>query len=384
MSFNHNMALQIANRSQIAIPENEDIWQPAIQNTLPDNSNDLAKLIVWSKARMEALKTCISHADKADNLGNIYQALTKELRFISEATIQAELKLGDFISQIPKATSSNNISGKEKVNTQNVIGADLGSTNEEVPEKKRDQIKKLGLSPKQAETFQRMAKHREIVEQTIEKFRNDKKVITRSIILKKLNQLQTNNPTNPSTNNELPVIFQGNVMNFQPDKKYKLIITTPSGSSKIAPNIWLPKVLKNMSEDGAAYIFIDDSPEILRTYLNAKKPNEIIVVQIKSGNVAPNRIYNHKHKFCLFYSENKTKLNLSGSNRNAIQNADNLSDAVAVFIQQATNKDDIVFDPFADNDELLLVAKKLGRKAYGLKQEDLPLITGCEEVSLIA
>lgn len=176
MSFNHNMALQIANRSQIAIPENEDIWQPAIQNTLPDNSNDLAKLIVWSKARMEALKTCISHADKADNLGNIYQALTKELRFISEATIQAELKLGDFISQIPKATSSNNISGKEKVNTQNVIGADLGSTNEEVPEKKRDQIKKLGLSPKQAETFQRMAKHREIVEQTIAKFRNDKKL----------------------------------------------------------------------------------------------------------------------------------------------------------------------------------------------------------------
>ena len=87
---------------------------------------------------------------------------------------------------------------------------------------------------------------------------------------------------------------------------------------------------------------------------------------------------------CLFYSENKTKLNLSGSNRNAIQNADNLADAVAVFIQQATNKDDIVFDPLADNDELLLVAKKLGRKAYGLKQEDLPLITGCEEVSLIA
>ena len=54
-----------------------------------------------------------------------------------------------------------------------------------------------------------------------------------------------------------------------------------------------------------------------------------------------------------------------------------MSDVVEIFIQQATAKDDIVFDPFASNGDLLLTATKLGRKAYGLVQEDFNLTNAC-------
>lgn len=271
--------------------------------------------------------------------------------------------------------SYNNVSGKEKTETQNVSGDDLGESNDEKHQKKSDQIKSLGLSQRQAETFQKMAKHKTVVEQTIEEFRDKEKIITRSSVLKKIKSLQVN-----ETHNQYilgtPKIIKGNITDFQPESKYKLIITVPPTSVALSANEWMPHLLSNISDDGCAYIFVDNAPEILKSYLNAKTPDEIIIVKIKSEHIASDKIYKHKHKFCLFYHGTTSELSLSGNN-NAIQNVENMSDVAETFIQQATTKDDIVFDPFASNGDLLLTATKLGRKAYGLMQEDFNLTNAC-------
>ena len=375
MSINHGMALQTVSNQNLIAPADESSWQTVIQNNLPDTSSELTKLLLWSTAKINSLKNCLQHLDKLDNLGTTYSALQKEARYTAEVIIRIELKLGTLIAQIPKATSYNNVSGKEKTETQNVSGDDLGESNDEKHQKKSDQIKSLGLSQRQAETFQKMAKHKTVVEQTIEEFRDKEKIITRSSVLKKIKSLQVN-----ETHNQYilgtPKIIKGNITDFQPESKYKLIITVPPNSVALSANEWMPHLLSNISDDGCAYIFVDNAPEILKSYLNAKTPDEIIIVKIKSEHIASDKIYKHKHKFCLFYHGTTSELSLSGNN-NAIQNVENMSDVAETFIQQATTKDDIVFDPFASNGDLLLTATKLGRKAYGLMQEDFNLTNAC-------
>ena len=376
MSINHGMALQTVSNQNLIAPADESSWQTVIQNNLPDTSSELTKLLLWSTAKINSLKNCLQHLDKLDNLGTTYSALQKEARYTAEVIIRIELKLGTLIAQIPKATSYNNVSGKEKTETQNVSGNDLGESNDEKHQKKSDQIKSLGLSQKQAETFQKMAKHKIIVEQIIEEFRDKEKIITRSSVLKKIKSLQSSENQNQYTLNETPKIIKGNIADFQPESKYKLIITVPPTSVALSANEWMPHLLSNISDDGCAYIFVDNAPEILKSYLNAKTPDEIIIVKIKSEHIASDKIYKHKHKFCLFYHGTTSELSLSGNN-NAIQNVENMSDVAETFIQQATTKDDIVFDPFASNGDLLLTATKLGRKAYGLMQEDFNLTNAC-------
>lgn len=377
MPINHEMALQKVSSQKLTAPEDESSWQTVIESKLPDTSSDLSKLLVWSTAKIDSLKNCLQHLDRLDNLGTTYSALQKEARYTAEVIIRIELKLGTLIAQIPKATSYNNVSGKEKTETQNVSDDDLGESNDEKHQKKSDQIKSLGLSQKQAETFQKMAKNKNVVEQAIEEFRDKEKIITRSSVLKKIKSLQVNETHTQYILNEPPKIIKGNIINFQPELKYKLIITVPPTSVAMSANEWLPNLLNNMSDDGCAYIFVDNTPEILNSYLNAKNPDEIIIVKIKSENIDSDKIYKHKHKFCLFYHGATSKLSLSGNNK-AIQNVENMSDSAEIFIQQATTKDDIVFDPFASNGDLILTATKLGRKAYGLVQEYFNLTNACE------
>ena len=377
MSINHGIALQKVSSQKLTAPEDESSWQTVIQSNLPDTSSELSKLLVWSTAKIDSLKNCLQHLDRLDNLGTTHSALQKEARYTAEVIIRIELKLGTLIAQIPKATSYNNVSGKEKIETQNVIGNDLGESNDEKHQKKSDQIKSLGLSQKQAETFQKMAKYKTVVEQTIEEFRDKGKIITRSSVLKKIKSLQVSETQTQYTLNETPKIIKGNITDFQPELRYKLIITVPNTSVAMSASKWLTRLLSNMSDDGCAYIFVDNEPEILKSHLNAKAPDEIIIVKIKSENIASDKIYKHKHKFCLFYHGTTSELSLSGNNNNAIQNVENMSDSAEIFIQQATTKDDIVFDPFIGNGDLLLTATKLGRKAYGLVQDDFNLTNAC-------
>lgn len=377
MPINHEMALQKVSSQKLTAPEDESSWQTVIESKLPDTSSELSKLLIWSTAKIDSLKNCLQHLDRLDNLGTTYSALQKEARYTAEVIIRIELKLGTLIAQIPKATSYNNVSGKEKTETQNVSDDDLGESNDEKHQKKSDQIKSLSLSQKQAETFQKMAKNKNVVEQAIEEFRDKEKIITRSSVLKKIKSLQVNETHTQYILNEPPKIIKGNIINFQHELKYKLIITVPPTSVAMSANEWLPNLLNNMSDDGCAYIFVDNTPEILNSYLNAKNPDEIIIVKIKSENIDSDKIYKHKHKFCLFYHGATSKLSLSGNN-NAIQNVENMSDSAEIFIQQATTKDDIVFDPFASNGDLILTATKLGRKAYGLVQEYFNLTNACE------
>lgn len=377
MSMNHCTALQLSSNQRITIPENESCWQSSIQSQLHHTPDELTKLIVVCKSQMDALQNCVQHLETADELNDTYLKLQTEYRYISEAVIQAEIKLGKFIAQMPKATSQNNISGKSK--TQNVPDDDLGANNNSIPSKK-EQIKRLGISPKQAETFQKMFKYQKVAEQAIEESRESKKSINRSYILKKIRQFQSEEHQQQYSNKESPHIIKGSIVNCNIEPNFQMIITAPpSLGSKffLPPKEWLPKIL-NCNANGI-YIFVEDSPTELKAYLDIKLPDEILVIKIKDSGNSSDKMYQHNHKFCLFYKGNRNlKLNF-GNNRNAIQTVTNLTQAAEIFIKQAANENDTIFDPFPGEGDFILAATQIGRNAYGLEQDEDNIRIACEK-----
>ena len=56
-----------------------------------------------------------------------------------------------------------------------------------------------------------------------------------------------------------------------------------------------------MSDDGCAYIFVDNAPEILKTYLNAQTPDEIIKT-LKICRMSQKYLYNKLQLKMTLYS----------------------------------------------------------------------------------
>jgi ParB-like chromosome segregation protein Spo0J len=82
-----------------------------------------------------------------------------------------------------------------------------------------------------------------------------------------------------------PVIHVGDSFDYEPSEPYKLLLTDPPYSTDVA-NIdgfaksWLPKALKNVRDDGFAYVFIGAYPEELKAYLNVETPAHIKLEQV--------------------------------------------------------------------------------------------------------
>lgn len=191
-----------------------------------------------------------------------------------------------------------------------------------------------------------------------------------------------------------PVIHVGDSFDYEPSEPYKLLLTDPPYSTDVA-NIdgfaksWLPKALKNVRDDGFAYVFIGAYPEELKAYLNVETPAHIKLEQVliwtyknTLGNNPKDR-YKLNYQACLFYRGiNAPALDCPITNEQWAVQEINAPDGrigdryhawqkpmeiAERFIRHSTKSGDTVFDPFACTGTFLLASAKLGRKAYGIE-----------------
>ena len=191
-----------------------------------------------------------------------------------------------------------------------------------------------------------------------------------------------------------PVIHVGDSFDYEPSEPYKLLLTDPPYSTDVA-NIdgfaksWLPKALKNVRDDGFAYVFIGAYPEELKAYLNVETPAHIKLEQVliwtyknTLGNNPKDR-YKLNYQACLFYRGiNAPALDCPITNEQWAVQEINAPDGrigdryhawqkpmeiAERFIRHSTKAGDTVFDPFACTGTFLLASAKLGRKAYGIE-----------------
>lgn len=142
------------------------------QSNLPDTIEDLAKFVLVGREKLVAVRANIRAIDKLQLAEDVREQKKEEAQMLAEALLDAEVRIGDLLKQIPKATKGNQYTGK--------MVADNSVDNQKT---KRQVVEELGFNQKQAERFETLSSNKEIVEQVKAEARENEDIPTRSRVL---------------------------------------------------------------------------------------------------------------------------------------------------------------------------------------------------------
>ena len=144
---------------------------------LPDTKEDLAKFVIVGQEKLKAVKAAILAIEKVNLAEEVHQQKLAEAQELGEVVIDAEIRLGQLLREVPKSTPNNNPFHEN-------VGALV------FVKPKQEVYSDLGLSIRQAEVFQQMARAAEsdknIVEKAKQEAKEDGRVVTRSDVTKRI------------------------------------------------------------------------------------------------------------------------------------------------------------------------------------------------------
>ena len=329
------------------------------QNNLPASFEDLTKFVLIGREKLNAVRAEIRAIKKVGLAEAVRRQKLNEAQAISEAVLDAEVRIGELMQAVSKATGGDHgnqyTSGKintavnfaktkSKSKPEMIKSADDGvghaeteeiqtvdnsqtsqaeadvEDNSDKPKTKSEIIKEAGFTSMQISRFQQLAAHPEIVEQAKAEAKANDDIVSRSLVLnmikakKKADEIeQAKSHIAAQEHNDFePVLYIGNGIGHNPEEPYDLLLTDPPYSTDI-DNIdefaasWLPSALLNVKSTGSAYVFIGAYPEELKAYLNVQIPGNVIMKQVliwtyknTLGNNPKDR-YKQNYQACLFY-----------------------------------------------------------------------------------
>jgi len=137
---------------------------------LPDTIENISKFILVGREKLTSVRAEIRAINNLELAEEVRNQKKEEASMLSEALLDAEVKLGDLLKVIPKATPNNNPFH------ENDSGVDLVKPKKEV-------IQNLGFSQKQAERFEALANNKDLVEQVKQEARENDDIPTRTRVL---------------------------------------------------------------------------------------------------------------------------------------------------------------------------------------------------------
>lgn len=143
------------------------------ENNLPTKIEDLTKFVLIGREKLVAVRAEIRAIDKVGLAEEVRKQKLEEAQDISEAVLDAEVKIGELIAKIPK---------KQGART------DIQLLDSGVQKSKAEIIENAGFSVKQAQRFQTLAKNPELVEQAKAEARENDDIVSRSLVLEKVKQ----------------------------------------------------------------------------------------------------------------------------------------------------------------------------------------------------
>lgn len=138
---------------------------------LPDNIEDLSKFILIGTEKLVAVRAEIRAINKLNLAQEVVKQKMDEARMVSEALLDAQVKVGEFSKQLPKAQGIRN---------------DLTSIPQGIEVNKKpkyETIKELGFTQKQIQQFETLANNKDLVEQVKAEARANDDIPTRSRVL---------------------------------------------------------------------------------------------------------------------------------------------------------------------------------------------------------
>ena len=146
-----------------------------IQNqNLPDKIEDLAKFVLVGREKLVSVRAEIRAINKLELAEEVREQKREEAQMLAEALIDAEVRIGDLLKQIPKASGGDRKS--EQIKNRTVAKFENTETKQEV-------ITRLGFNKDQAQRFETMASNKDIVEQVKAEARENEDIPTRTRVL---------------------------------------------------------------------------------------------------------------------------------------------------------------------------------------------------------
>lgn len=197
-------------------------------SNLPTNIDDLAKFALIGREKLVAVCAEIRAIEKVGLAQEVREQKLREAQDISEAVLDAEVRIGELMAKVPKATE----------NQYTKVQSDSGVAKQK---SKADVIRDAGFTPKQVQRFQTLAAHPEIVAQAKAEAREKDDIVSRSLVLEKVKQKKreenrqrwqndiTEQVDAPKTDNHVDI--------FTTDRKYRVIYADPPWSYGDKQNI---------------------------------------------------------------------------------------------------------------------------------------------------
>lgn len=362
---------------------------------LPANLEDLSRFVLIGREQLVAVRAAIRAIDKVGVAQEVRKQKLKEGQEIGEAVLDAEVRIGELMRQVPKAKnqyeSALATDGQSKTKTEAVakmMGMDAATDKNKV----EHMIKR----------FETLAAHPEIVAQAKAEAKENDDIVTRSLVLNMVKQKQKADEIeqartdieNQQKERGGAVLHIGDGIGFNPIEKYDLLLTDPPYSTDVPDisefaNRWLYPALAGVKDTGFAYVFIGAYPDELKAYLNARTPDNVTLEQVlvwtykNTLGQNPKKKYKQNYQACLFFrgvnapdldcpltseqwavQEINAPDGRQGDRYHAWQKPMEIAER---FIRHSTKPGMTVFDPFACTGTFLLAAAKLGRKAYGFE-----------------
>ena len=144
---------------------------------LPSTLPELAKFALVGREKLASVRAEIRAIKKVGLAKEVLEQKRAEAQAIAEAVLDAEVRIGELMAQVPKATKGNQYTGK--------MVPDSGVGDQK---SKTEVIKEAGFTPKQVERFQTLAAHPEAVERAKAEAKERDEVLSRSAVLNAIKQ----------------------------------------------------------------------------------------------------------------------------------------------------------------------------------------------------
>lgn len=158
-------------------------------NRLPATIEEISKFVLVGREKLAAVRAEINAIKKVGLAKEVLEQKKTEAQEIAELVTLAEVKIGAMLKEIPKATPNNN-PFHENCPEENFV------------KPKSEVIEELGFTPKQTHQFQQMAEHEELVHEAIAEARENDDIISRSAVLRKIDEAKKPHVAFNSGNNE--------------------------------------------------------------------------------------------------------------------------------------------------------------------------------------
>jgi hypothetical protein len=139
------------------------------QSNLPDKIEDLSKFILVGREKLVSVRAEIRAIDKLNLAQEVREQKRSECLMLSDALLDAEVRIGELLKEIPKAKNQHDTAIHTAVSSIN--------------KPKHEVIEELGFNREQARRFETLADNKDLVEKVKAEARENDDIPTRSRVL---------------------------------------------------------------------------------------------------------------------------------------------------------------------------------------------------------